>query len=167
MKKLSFFALSLTLFTGVVSCSKDNEEPTPATKTKTELLTAKNWRLTAEQMTMVSGGKTTTEDHFKDYEACEKDDFYKFNPDKSLIADQGATKCSSSANEPQSEKGTWDFNSDQTKLTFSADGPLGITFNIAELTATTLKITYSQTQDTDGDGKEDTTITYTQTFTAF
>jgi len=163
MKNFSFFALSLALVGTVVSCSKDNDDPKP--KTKTELLTAKSWRLTAEQTVVVYNGKTTTEDGFGDYKACEKDNFLKFNSDKSLVADEGASKCSTS--DAQTEKGTWDFNSDQTKLTFSQGGALSFTFDLADLSETTLKIKTTDTYDTDGDGKDDTTDTTTQTFTAF
>lgn len=100
MKKLSFFALSIALAGGLVSCGGDKDDPTPTAKTKTELLTAKSWRVSSDQSTVVSGGTTVSNDDYADLKACEKDDFTKFNADKTITADQGATKCSDTSGAP-------------------------------------------------------------------
>jgi hypothetical protein len=90
MYKRYVFALSLALLGGLTSCGDDSTDPTP-TLTKTALLTAKSWRLTANQTVIVSGGTTVANDDYADLEACEKDDLTKFNADKSITLDQGAT----------------------------------------------------------------------------
>ena len=156
MKNLSIYLLTAAMGLSVLgSCKKDNEKPAP---TKTELLTAKNWKITADVSAITTGGRTTTTDNFATAQACEKDNFVKFGTDKKAIFDEGANKCQGSN---QTETGVWDFNSDQTKLTLGAAGSAVIgQFDIAELSATTLKL--SQTDTYNG-----TTEVETITFTAF
>ncbi|GAA4501904.1 hypothetical protein GCM10023172_24430 [Hymenobacter ginsengisoli] len=74
---------------------------------------------------------------------CDKDDFYKFNTDKTAIVDAGPTKCSPS--DPQTESGTWAFNSNETKLTLMLpNSALNGDADIKELSATTLHLYSSQ-----------------------
>ena len=141
------------------SCKKDSDDPKP--KSKAELITAKNWRVSADVSTEVgSNGQTVTTDGYAKYQACEKDDYVKFNSDKTLKSNQGTNRCNSS--DPQEETGSWDFNSDQTKLTLVNPnfGGLAIQLDLVELTATTLKTKISS-------GSGSTLETQTITFTAF
>ena len=157
MYQRTLFALSLALLGGLTSCGDDNNDPSPATN-KSALLTAKSWRVTADQSVVVSGGTTVTNDDFADLRACEKDDLIRFNADKTITQDQGASKCPDTSADPQTQKdGNWDFNGDQTKLTM-ADGSLAVVADVLELSATTLKIKFSFTDD--GDSYTQTT-TYT------
>ena len=158
MYSRTLFALSLALLGGLTSCSDDKNDPTPSTS-KTALLTAKSWRVTADQSVVVSGGTTLTNDDYADLEACEKDDLVRFNADKTVTLDQGATKCADTSADPQSEKdGTWDLNSDGTKLT-QKDGAFSLEFDVLELSATTLKTKVTFTDDGE-------TYTQTTTYTA-
>ncbi|GAB2947118.1 hypothetical protein GCM10027048_10170 [Hymenobacter coalescens] len=137
------------------ACKKDEEKP----KTKTELLTAKSWRVTAARETVTTGGQTTSSDEYATFGACEKDDFVKFLADKKVEFNEGATKCNTA--DPQTETGAWDFNSDQTKLTLTdPDLGLSLVYDIVELNASTLKVKYSVSAQ----GSSYTTET---TFTSF
>lgn len=148
------------LFVGsFTACKKDNDDDKP--KSKTELLTAKNWRLSAAVVSGTYQGTSFSEDGYANADPCEKDNFLKFNSNKTVAYDQGPTKCDDTAADPQTEQGAWDFNSDESKLLLSNTGG-GATFglDILELTASTLKVEYSES-DTDG------TYKYTLTYTAF
>jgi IPT/TIG domain/Lipocalin-like domain len=103
--------------------------------TLTQLLTDKNWRLTA--YTSDNGSRVT--DVYATLDACEKDDLLRFELPNIFTYDQGATRCS--ASDPQTQTGTWAFNANQTKLTTTLGG-LTDTSDITELTANTLKIRY-------------------------
>lgn len=136
MKRLPFYVLALVLAGGFTSCSKDDkDDPTPATKT--ELLTAKSWRLTADSS--IEAGETTATDDYATLEACEKDNFIKFASSKVVTFDEGATKCDPT--DPQTLTGSWDLNSGETQL-FLTDPNLGlpVPFEIVELTSSTLKM---------------------------
>jgi hypothetical protein len=139
MKKISFLLLAAL---ALGSCKK-NDDNSPAAPSKTDLLTAKNWRITAQKNTTTFGTQTSTTDEYAALSACERDNFAKFNTNKTVVFDEGATKCSTS--DPQTESGTWDFNSDQSKLNLT-DPSLGgvvIPFDIVELSATTLHVRYT------------------------
>ncbi len=157
MKKLSF----LLLLAASLGACKKNDDNQPS---RTDLLTAKNWRVSAETVTAVYNNKTTTTDIYASTKACERDDFTKFNANKTYTDDQGPSKCDPS--DPQTDTGNWDFNSDQTKLTLSDPAqPNQLTsFDVAELSATTLRLHYSGTINSGT-----TPIPYTAdiTFTAF
>lgn len=132
MKKLFLFALAAA---AVSACKKDSEN----TPSRMDLITAKNWRVTAltstTTITPASGSSsTTTRDDYAQYSACEKDNFYKFNTNKTVVADEGPTKCDPS--DPQTTTIAWDFNSDQTKLLTGAN----YSEDILELSATTLRL---------------------------
>jgi hypothetical protein len=138
MKKLFLIMLAVA---SLGACKKDSEN----TPSKTDLLTSKKWRVTAYSATYTaSGGSapiTTTVDQYAQTTAYSKDDFYKFNTDKTLTVDEGPTKYSTSS--PQTTAYTWDFNSGQTKLLISpvGAGTTSITISdIVELSATTLHI---------------------------
>lgn len=160
MKRFTLSVLTLaTVASSFVftSCKKDDDDPKP--KTKTELLTAKNWRITGDVSTITSGGNTITTDEYADYQACEKDDFIKFETNKSAKFDEGANRCSGNT---QTETGAWDFNSDESKLLLSDpdNGPVSIPFDLVELTDSTLKIRISGSSN-------GATYSQTYTYTAF
>ena len=140
MKKiLQFSALflvanSLTIF---ISCNKDNDEPRG--KTKTELLTAGNWILTAAIINpaydyYVNVNPVT--DIFAILEPCEKDDFETYKTNGTWEYNEGLTKCDPSS--PQIFSEPWSFTANETKLFV---GPVECT--ILDLTETSLKLRYS------------------------
>ena len=120
---LSIATLVFTLF----ACKKDTVPPT-----KTELLTAHAWKITAAEGT-INGVKR---DLFTTAPACEKDDIETFKTDKTYIGDQGATKCDPT--DPQTEQGKWAFSTNETKLDITvidSGSSFTITYDVLELTA--------------------------------
>ena len=150
MKKLS----ALLLVVAALSACK--KEPAPATSSRTDLLTAKNWRKTAWT---IASGNAAPVDVYAQLPACERDDFFQFRADKSFVLDAGATRCN--ATDPQTRPGTWSFNGDQSVLTLAdASGNAPTANDVVELSATTLHLRTSRTSGT-------TTTTGDITFTAF
>ncbi|GAB3860554.1 hypothetical protein GCM10028822_38620 [Hymenobacter terrigena] len=154
MKNLSTYLLAAAVGLSVLSsCKKDSTTPS-----KTDLLTSKSWKIAGDVTVQTTNGKSTTTDNFATASACEKDNFIKFGTDKKAVFDEGANKCQG-AN--QTETGVWDFNSDQTKLTLGAPGTSMVgQFDVVELTASSLKLSQSDTSN-------GTTEVETITFTAF
>ena len=131
MKKTLLFLGTIAVLSG---CKKSDESPATASS-RTDLLTAKSWRLAA--VTVTANGLPVPSSVF--IEDCDKDDTFKFNADKTLVQDAGASKCNTS--DPQTQAGTWAFNSDQSKLTIAVpNSPLNGDGDIKELTATSLHI---------------------------
>ena len=92
------------------ACKKENSS------SRTHLLTSKNWRIVADTRTTTVNGQPTVTDAYATYPACDRDDFYTFNADNSVVRDQGPLKCNTNA--PQTLTGPWFFSSEQTQLTF-------------------------------------------------
>ena len=129
MKKLILLCLGVAT---LGACDK-NSKPAPAT-TRVDLLTAKSWRLSTITASL---GSTPLPSGL--IPACNNDDTYKFNLDKTVIQDAGASKCSST--DPQTQTGTWAFNNDQSKLTIAVPGSLlNGEADVKELTSSTLHI---------------------------
>ncbi|WP_162910812.1 hypothetical protein [Hymenobacter oligotrophus] len=138
MKTIPLFG-ALALGLALVACKKEDEKP----KSKTELLTAKNWRITADKRTSVTNGQTTTTDAYASYPDCTKDDFYKYSTEYKVDMNAGATKCS--ATQAQSTVANWNFSSDETRLVIT-DPRSGLSINseVLELSATTLRLKNTQ-----------------------
>ncbi len=133
-----------TLFSG---CKK---EETTAPKSKTELLCAHYWKITAATIDppLVINGTPIT-DWFSQMDACDKDDIVKYNSNNTVITDEGATKCDPAS--PQTSTGTWSFNSNETIITED-----GSNADLLELSENVLKM--SAIENIDG-------INYKFTFT--
>jgi hypothetical protein len=127
---------ALALACTLTACKKDEEKP----KSKTELLTARNWRITADLRTSTSGSQTTTTDAYAAYPPCLKDDYVKYSTNHQVEFNRGALQC---ANEPQSQTSNWEFNADETRLTISAPPSSVATYEVLELTAETMKLRVS------------------------
>jgi hypothetical protein len=134
MRKLFLFVLGVA---ALGACKKNNETSPEASRS--ELLTAKSWRLSAA--TITAGASKT--DEYATSDACERDNFIKFNTNKSVVVDEGPTRCNPS--DAQTQTSTWDFNNDQTKLSIPVYPGLSIAADIVELTATTLHVRYTDT----------------------
>ncbi|RZJ91221.1 MAG: hypothetical protein EOO60_08205 [Hymenobacter sp.] len=115
----------------LASCKKD-AETTPALS-KTDLLTAKSWKVTDIK---VSGQSIYATPLFA---ACDKDDLVKFNASKSATFDEGTLKCDPTT--PQSRTGSWDFTSSETKLKVTDPDGTVAEGTIGTLTSTTLIVT--------------------------
>ena len=155
MKNFATYFLAAAVGLTMLGCSKDDEnEPD-----KAALLTAKNWRYTGDVSVLTTNGVNATVDNYATTtDACEKDNYLKFQTDKSVRFDEGASVCPNSS---QTQSATWDFNSDRTKLLISsANSPLAGQLTIVELSSTTLKLSSTETNN-------NVTEVNTQTFTAF
>lgn len=108
MKKLLLAAIVLF---SLASCKKDNP-------TKTELLTNKDWKLTAATVDPgLNVGGTVITDYYAQMSACEKDNLLRFSAPNLVVVDEGATMCNTG--DPQTQSGTWSFNSTETILTIA------------------------------------------------
>ena len=138
MKKILFATLILSsLFIG---CSKDDTDDVKQ-PTKTELLTAHYWQITAITVDPpLPFFGTTITDFYALSENCYKDDIQKFNTNNTIIFDEGATKCDPA--DPQTENGVWSFNSNETILTIDGESS-----KVLNLTSTQLKMSSSQLID--------------------
>lgn len=119
----------VVLIFAISGCKK--KETTPA-KTKTELLTAHYWKLTA--MT-VDPPLLTVTDLYAQMSPCAKDDIQKYNTNNTVVYDEGATKCD--AADPQTTTSSWTFNSTETIITEDGENE-----NVLNLTENELKLSY-------------------------
>jgi hypothetical protein len=142
MKNFSTSIIAAALGLAVLGCSKDKTD-TPA-PSKTDLLTDKNWIISAQTVSPgISSGGTIITDIYGQFQACDKDDFIRFEKPNVFKDDEGATKCLTA--NPQTTTGTWVFNADQTIITITGQGGNPVSANITELTDTSLKFTFTQT----------------------
>jgi hypothetical protein len=139
-KNMSKFTPFLLLVATLAACKKDSASGL----SRTDLLTANKWRLTAQTMTVVSNGTTTVTDEYANLATCQRDNFTQFNSDNTLVINEGATTCNPQS--PQTWDGDWEYvNGDQNKLMFSAYvSSYRAPFDILELSATTLRLRYTQ-----------------------
>ena len=101
----------------MLSCGKDNDEP--SSKSKTELLTAQVWKISTVGLDIDKNG---TVDFPYPLEDCEKDDEFSFKTNGTGIADQGSSKCDEA--DPQTTEFTWAFKSNETILNVSIPNSL-------------------------------------------
>lgn len=101
------------IVTGFFSCKKDNDSP----KSKTELLTAKLWKISSVGIDL---DKNNTVDLPYPMENCDKDNTFEFKADGKGITYEGATKCD--PDDPDSENFTWSFKNEETVLSIAIPG---------------------------------------------
>ena len=128
-KKIILFAFAAIAL--LSSCKKDD------TTDNTTLITAGKWKLTAET--------TAGTNSFTTKPACEKDNTFAFATDGKVAFDEGATKCDPL--DPQISTGTWAFSGTDKKKVILTESGFAITCDITELTATSLKWTYTNPFD--------------------
>ena len=143
MKNRFFFLMPLALGLTFAGCKKDSPSATPA-PTKTELLTNRNWVVTAATVSPglpnPNGGSPIT-DLYAQFSACEKDDFIRFEAASVFKEDEGATKCSSGSS--QTRIGTWAFGSNDAVITIGGTVDNSGSYNVADLSDNTMKLTQS------------------------
>ncbi len=156
--KRNVFKILTVMFLSVVilaanSCKKDDDE-----KTKTDMLTGKFWKFTSMNINpAIEFNGLEYSDLFGLMPNCSKDDQVKYNSDGTIIYDEGPSKCDEG--DPQTETGTWVFSADETKITETFDGE-SFTYNVVELTDSSLKFSYSEVADY-GNGEQTYTVTVT------
>ena len=106
-----FVLIGLMAATALIGCKKDSDDPaTPTPSAKTTALLNKRWGLTA--VTAQQG--SMIEDVYAQLPACGKDNYLRFNEDRTLEANEGPLKCD--AADPQARSGNWELVSNESKL---------------------------------------------------
>ena len=141
--KYRFLLAALAL--GLVSCDKDEDDP-PAGPTKTEMLTASEWKYD-------NGGADQNGDGTIDFtfeqtgvvQPCRLDNTAKFNTDNSGLTNEGATKCNMA--DPQTAPFTWNFLNNETTIFVTGSGFFGFggQFKVKNLTTTSFTVTKDTT----------------------
>lgn len=134
-------ALLLTAFIALttVQCKKEDK------KTKTELLTSGQWRITAHTANPGfdwDNDGTVSTDIYSQYDACEKDDYYVFKSDGTFEYNEGPTKCDPGFD--QSDTGKWAFTDNESRILFDFEP-----YDIEELTNNVFRIRYTDDEETD------------------
>jgi hypothetical protein len=129
----------LLLIMALAACTKEEEVVAP-NPSKTDLLTAKSWRLTALTSLAITNGFGTTTDHYATQASCTRDDFMSFKRDKSVVFDEGSITCFPNA--PQTTTSQWEWQDNETVLAYvTSNGFTGtVKCELLELTATTLRL---------------------------
>ena len=146
MKLLKPIILLSVVSLFVYSCEKtenkpDNNNNNGSSKTKLELLTQKNWKVSS----LVSSGQDLWNSFL--IESCNKDNQYRFRTDDSLSLYDMASKCSPT--DPDSSVSIYKLYNNNTQLILNvkltSTNVLNDTTDIVELSETLLKInaTYS------------------------
>jgi hypothetical protein len=128
--KAAALLLTTSLILTNLHCKKDDN------KTKTELLTAGPWYLTAHTSNPAydwNDDGTPETDLYSVYDACEKDDAITYKADGSYETNEGAIKCDPDAS--QTETGFWSFTNNENKISTNQGQ-----FTIEELTSTQLRM---------------------------
>jgi len=138
MQKRLILSTSIFVFFLVLnsSCSK-NDDPPPAVKTKTDLITKTTWKFNDAKVSGVSVAAFL--------QLCQKDNILTFLTAGTGTADEGATKCN--AADPQTSPFTWSFQTSETVLFVSTPFFAGgsSTFTIVSLTETELVVSQNIT----------------------
>lgn len=100
----------------LASCQKDNDDSSQTQTTKTDLLTANTWKISAIAISPNFYDATlqqTFEQHpyFTD---CLKDNTIRFSKDGIANSDEGATKCE--IDDPQTTEDKWEFDDNKSHL---------------------------------------------------
>ncbi len=142
-KILSFVLVgSFLAFQG---CKEEEETATitPAAKTKTELISASPWIMSALTVNpgIPDGEGNLITDLFSMNEPCENDDEIIFMADGTGSENEGATKCNPDG---EQELGTfaWSFNATETEIRAFGD-----TLSLSELSETKMILTTILTED--------------------
>lgn len=104
---LSLFAASLT------ACKKDKDEE-PKEKTRTEILTAKEWKYVDYGEDTNNDGTLSQSESY--LETCEVDDTYKFNTDGTIVIKPNSVTCDP---DDATETITWKFQNNETEMVLS------------------------------------------------
>lgn len=147
-------ALLLSSFI-LFSCSKDNTGRN--TKSKTDLLSSGSWKTVAYTISPAydwEGTGVKISDIYATFEPCRRDDIITFKPNGEVTEDY-KTLCSDSGGDA-TDTFNWKFSNNETALTLIYNPGEESNYKIVELSATTLKLSDTYTEDG---------VTYTDTWT--
>lgn len=103
---------------GLSSCSKSGGNDSPSQKTRTELLTARLWKISSVGLDNNGDNKPDLD---LPLENCEKDDTFEFKTDGTGINYAG-TKCES--DDPDTQNFTWSLKNEDKVLQIAIPGSL-------------------------------------------
>lgn len=109
MKAKLLTVLSVVLALSFSACKKDDKKTSA-----TDFLTSGNWKIVSDQEKI---GPADWVEYIGNYDACELDNFYKFNTDNTGVYDEGATKCD--PGDLQTFPITWELLNSGTQLKIS------------------------------------------------
>lgn len=137
LKTLTLFsALSLLAYACKDDEQTDDGGNTGPVKTKSELITMKNWKI----LSLVSSGTDVWNTPF--VEACNKDNQYKFRGDDSVAVYDMSNKCNGT--DPDSSVGYYKLYNNNTQIILNikltSTNTLNDTADIAELNETSMKL---------------------------
>ena len=106
----------LVVLGSVVLLGADCGKATDPPPSKSALLIAHRWQLSAFASASTTGSTTTTTDEYATLPACQKNNFLQFAADGTYVNDEGPTLCvpGTPQTTPQTTPGTWTFASDET-----------------------------------------------------
>jgi hypothetical protein len=137
---LKTYLLASLLLLG--ACKKEE----PHAPSKTELLTAKKWRLGAHRTTTATNGVLTLADNYAAIPACSLDDSFQFRTDNTFLLDEGTYSCA--VPYAQTRLGSWEFVANETVLAYNqyTPGAPYLPFDLVELSATILHVRRTEKQ---------------------
>lgn len=131
----------LTSFNTLSSCKKHS---TTLTQNET-LLTQHGWVVASIHQKVNNSGWV---DIFSPLQTCKKDNRTFFNPNHSIVLDEGTIKCNSSDLQTI-QYGTWEFASNETTLSSTSPSGINIESSISRLDDTSLIMLNKQISGTD------------------
>jgi hypothetical protein len=131
MKKL----LTLCLLLIALGCSKSNNSNPAATKTQ---LISKTWKQT--DILAALGGGVQASVFSTALTACQQDNLWQFRSDGTYTIFEGPSRCPASSSDVVAT-GTWTFQENETKISFTDTVNGTQSFTILELTSTMMKLT--------------------------
>ena|SRR5688572_27177225 len=134
---MKYYCLILSLCVLITACDKDDDEPT-----KTELLTSGSWKFNDGGIDIDNNGAIDLAFGPGTLPACLIDNSGTFNTNGTGVNDEGLTKCMPT--DPQSTNFNWSFQSNETVLSISGSGVLGISGQFKVLDLTDSKLTLSK-----------------------
>ena len=119
-----------------ISCSKEKSADNHLSA-KTTLLTTKDWVV---QKVEEREGNGVWEDVFPQFEACMKDNRFKFNSNFTVVYSEGAVACAPNTPNQVLETEAWSFNADGTVIVTG-----GVENKIVQLDNSKLVVVISET----------------------
>ncbi|SDK00688.1 hypothetical protein SAMN05421823_101637 [Catalinimonas alkaloidigena] len=119
---------ALSAFLGIALFASCEKKDDPAAANRTELISEKQWILTAVTVdpALPLNGTLVT-NWYAQMDECDKDDIAIFRKNGVYEFNEGASKCDPNA--PQTAQTTWSFNSTETVVTVGSSS-----FTLVELT---------------------------------
>lgn len=132
---------SIIIFLTISSCKKeDSVDVTPQISAKNKFLTSGTWKISAWDFTL--NGRTENQLTFS--VACERDDSFAFKEGGTWTRNENAQKCNFVAGfDPRKFAGTWKLESNDTKMYLTEFDASPTSWEVVELTETTLQISYA------------------------